>query len=435
MSPYSTTRRRLLQGVLPAALGLAGLNRRAFGGVDLPPTRAITRGLRFHWFGYYDKLEFDPTGRYVLGMEVDFEGRSPRPEDVIKVGMVDLQDGDRWIELGQSTAWCWQQGCMLQWLPGSETEVLWNDREEGRYVCRILDVTTREVRTVPGPIYAVSPDGKSAVAADFRRLNDVRPGYGYAGIPDPSADDPAPEDSGVWKLDLETGERTLILSVAEVARLGDPADDSGRAKHWLNHLLYSPDGSRIVFLHRWRPSSGEGGFRTRMMTVGLDGERPFVLDPSGSTSHFIWRDPRHILAWTEPVGEPAGFYLFEDQTRNREQVGRGVMTENGHCTYLPGNEWILNDTYPDADRMQHVYLFHVESGTRVPLGDFHSPKSYTGEWRCDTHPRSSPDGTKVVIDSPHGGGRQLYLIDVSAIVGRGGHDPEVRYAPGSRAAR
>jgi Tol biopolymer transport system component len=42
-----------------------------------------------------------------------------------------------------------------------------------------------------------------------------------------------------------------------------------------------------------------------------------------------------------------------------------------------------------------------------------------GEWRCDTHPRYSPDGTKVVIDSTHEGlGRQMYLIDVSSIADR-----------------
>ncbi len=31
--------------------------------VKFPPTRAITRGPRKHWFGYYDKLQFDPTSR------------------------------------------------------------------------------------------------------------------------------------------------------------------------------------------------------------------------------------------------------------------------------------------------------------------------------------------------------------------------------------
>ncbi|MDB6129838.1 MAG: hypothetical protein JWM04_945, partial [Verrucomicrobiales bacterium] len=86
--------------------------------------RAITRGPKFHWFGYYDKLQFDPSGRYVLGNQVDFEHRSPKAEDKIQVGMVDLQDGDKWIELGETRAWNWQQGCMLLWLPGSKNEVM-----------------------------------------------------------------------------------------------------------------------------------------------------------------------------------------------------------------------------------------------------------------------------------------------------------------------
>ena len=49
----------------------------------------------------------------------------------------------------------------------------------------------------------------------------------------------------------------------------------------------------------------------------------------------------------------------------------------------------------------------------MPLGHFRLPPEYAGEWRCDTHPRFSPDGRKVVIDSAHGGnGRQMYLIDI-----------------------
>ena len=92
------------------------------------------------------------------------------------------------------------------------------------------------------------------------------------------------------------------------------------------------------------------------------------------------------------------------------------MTRNGHNTYLPGNEWILNDTYPDEERMQHVYLFHVPTGKRIPIGDFNLPPDYKGEWRCDTHPRYSPDGTKVVIDCPVGDqGRQLVLLDIREI--------------------
>jgi hypothetical protein len=415
MTDLRITRRRLLQSALAAGLGLTGVGRTTAADEKLPPVRTLTRGPKFHWFGYYDKLEFDPTSRYVLGMEVGFEHRSPEPDDVIQIGMVDLHDKDRWIELGQSSAWCWQQGCMLQWLPGSKTEILWNDREDGRFVCRLLDVQTKKRRTIPHAIYAVSPDAKTAVAADFRRLNDVRPGYGYAGIPDPSLE-LAPKESGIWKVDLASGKSELILSVAEVAKFGKPTEDMKGAKHWFNHLLYSPDGSRFVFLHRWRPTGDKAGFRTRMLTARLDGTDLFVLDPSGQTSHFIWRDPQHLLAWTRPEGKQAGFYLFKDRTEEVEQVGKGVMTPNGHCSYLPGNEWILNDTYPDKERLQHPYLYHVKTGRKVALGHFLSPKEYTGEWRCDTHPRFSPDGKMVVIDSPHTGGRQLHLIDIRRII-------------------
>ena len=47
----------------------------------LPPVRAITRGPLFHWFGYYDKPQFDPSSRFALGNQVGFEHRSPRPDD------------------------------------------------------------------------------------------------------------------------------------------------------------------------------------------------------------------------------------------------------------------------------------------------------------------------------------------------------------------
>jgi len=74
--------------------------------------------------------------------------------------MIDLQADDRWIELGKSCAWGWQQGCMLQWMPGSATEVLWNDRQGDRFVCHLLDTKTRERRTIHTPVYCLSPDGK-----------------------------------------------------------------------------------------------------------------------------------------------------------------------------------------------------------------------------------------------------------------------------------
>ncbi len=422
MGNIELNRREFLQRTAIGSLAAPGLVGSAFAnagnskGPSLPPVRAITRGPKFHWFSYYDKLQFDPSCRYVLGMEVDFEHRSPRPDDVIKIGMVDLKNGDAWTQLGESRAWCWQQGCMLQWRPGSKDEILWNDRRDGRFVCHILNVHTGAKRTLPYPIYTVSPDGRTAVAPDFRRVQDMRPGYGYAGLPDPHADNAAPTDSGIFRVDLDTGSRELIISLADIAKFGSIPGDPRDAKHYFNHLLFNTDGSRFIFLHRWR-ATGLRSFGTRMLTADTDGGDIKVVDPHGKTSHFIWRDPKHILAWAWHPSHGNKFYLYEDRTDKVEVIGKDVMTKNGHCTYLPGSKWILNDIYPDKKREQNVYLFNTATGKTVSLGNFHSPPKYTGEWRCDTHPRFSPDGRSVVIDSPHGGnGRQMHLIDINGIV-------------------
>ena len=104
-----------------------GLTPGAEAAVDhsehIVPCKAITRGPKHHYFGYYDKFQFGPTNRYVLGMETNFEERRATADDAVRLGMVDIEDGNRWIPLGKSRAWSWQQGCMLQWRPGSNSEI------------------------------------------------------------------------------------------------------------------------------------------------------------------------------------------------------------------------------------------------------------------------------------------------------------------------
>ncbi|MGI9428691.1 MAG: hypothetical protein ACR2NM_08545, partial [Bythopirellula sp.] len=375
----ATTRRKFL--TLAAAVGLAPGARRAASvyaaGDSPPPVRAITKGPKYHWFGYYDKFQSDPTDRYLLGMEIDFVDRDPRPDDLIRIGMVDLADGDRWIELGQSRAWCWQQGCMLQWRPGSDSEILWNDRSGDHWVCHVLDVFTGKQRTIPHAIYAVSPDGRTAVTVDYGRLWRLAPGYGYNGVADANEGYNLPEDDGVWQVNLETGDAKLIVTFHDVVKLGEPIYNMANSPNYFKHLLFSPDGSRFIFLQRWMPRWPNRDRFTRMLTANHNGSDLRIVDDSGGTSHFIWRDPQHILAWTRLPSHGSRFYLFNEPTGVAEVISPDVMKLNGHCSYLPGNEWILNDTYPQGkERMQDVYLYHVPTGRVVSLGRFHSPTQY-----------------------------------------------------------
>ena len=220
---------------------------------------------------------------------------------------------------------------------------------------------------------------------------------GYTGIPDPNRDNIAPGNTGIYLCNLRTGEKKLIISLSQMMDMdlpetGDPKfDDYPNQMHWFNHLLFNTDGTRFIFLHRWKaPSKATvGGFGTLMYTSDLEGKDLRLIDKSGYTSHFIWRDPEHIMAWSriEPKGD--GFYLFKDQEGTEPVLeGEGIMTRNGHNTYLSiGNgDWILNDEYPNQERVQQVYLYHVPTKKRIPIGDFYLDPKYKGEWRVDTHP-------------------------------------------------
>jgi len=419
MISFPTRRRFLRHSLSSVALGALSARGQDEARSSFPPTRVITKGPGFHWFGYYDKLQFDSTNRFVLGNKVGFEHRSPTADDVIEVGMVDLQEKDRWIPLGKSRAWNWQQGCMLQWLPGSESKVIWNDREKDRFVSHILDVKTGDKRTVPSAIYSVSPNGREAVSCDFSRVADVRPGYGYAGIRDRYFDDMAPEGSGVTHVNLETGAEKLIVTHKQLATTGDFPRNEPTAKHHAYHLLCSPDGARFILLHRW--AFPEGGHLTRLITAGMDGSDLRIVIPNGYASHFIWRDPKHILSQAKGWlgNDQWGDFLFEDKDSGIiEEIGKGVLDPGGHLTYLHHNEWILNDTYPKGvRRLQTPHLYHIKTNRRIDLGHFPSPAAYTGEWRVDNHPRSSRDERYVCIDAPHGDqGRQLHLIDIQGLL-------------------
>ncbi|MEO7652435.1 MAG: hypothetical protein ABIZ80_18375 [Bryobacteraceae bacterium] len=395
-------RRELLAGLIPLAANAA-----------LPPVRPITKGPAYHWFGYYDKRQFDPTSRYALGVENTFQHRLPTKDDFLKFGMVDTASGDRWIELGESRSWSWHQTCMLQWLPGSPDEVIWNNRVDGKLVSQVVNVKTRQKRMLPKPIYCLAPDARFALVNDFARSFTMRPETGYAGVPDPNVGDLAPANSGVWRMDMATGKHDLIISLADVVKIPLTQGDWKGAKHYFDHLLIAPGGKHFIFFQRWGMGPGMG-FKTRMFVAGVDGKNPRVLDDSGQSSHYIWHGSNEVLIWTAHPSHQENFYLVDIATGKFKLYSK-QMNKNGHISFLPGNRWLVGDRKVQGKWEQ--YLYDTSADRIVSLGTFADPPEYKGYWRCDTTPRFSPDSHKIVFDSPQAGnGRQMYLIDISGIV-------------------
>ena len=381
------------------------------------PDQRVTEGPKHHFFGYFDKFPWDKSGRYLLSHEIDFTARQPVAGEKAVLGMIDLQDKNKFIPLAESDAWCWQQGCMFQWLNDSETKVIYNDREGDHFVARILDVKTGEKSTLCRPVYCLSPDGNWALSLNFSRLDRERPGYGYPGAFDRTEKINVPEDDGVWLVDLKKNTAKLIISVAEITGKyfrSDMEDTPG----WFNHMLFSPDSKRIAFFHRWRLWNDDGtpGWHlTHMFTANRDGSEVWPLNLEDISSHYTWTANDKIINFSKRHKGGLQYYLFTDRSHKTEIIAKDVFPGDGHCSYSSDGKWMLTDSYPfeDAGSMRRLFLYDLEKQQAFEIGEFFSDPSYPIPTRCDLHPNWSRDDRFVCFDSIHEGSRQVYMLDVS----------------------
>jgi Tol biopolymer transport system component len=175
------------------------------------------------------------------------------------------------------------------------------------------------------------------------------------------------------------------------------------------HIMINPSGNRFMFLYRRR----EGAIEiTSLYTCDMDGRNLYCLETNGMVSHATWKDDNKIFVWASRKITGAGFYLFIDRTDHVSEIGASILKEDAHPSFSPSGRYILLDTYPDRSRRRTLYLFDMALQKTQVLGRFYSPFRYSGEVRCDLHPRWKQDGSQVCFDSAHEGSRHVYVMDI-----------------------
>ena len=416
-----------------------------------PPIRRVGKGTPHHFFGYYNKSTWDSSGRYLLSNRVSMMTGDLDGSQVCTVGYFDLQDNDRYHAVGRTRAWNWQMGCQLQWLEaGGGKQIIYNRHAASRsgvypeFCSVVFDVETGHERPLPLPVYVVAPNGCYALCVDYSRFLVTHRTIGYSADGAEPVLHNAPADDGIHRMDIATGESTLIVSLQQLTEYQSlPSMDN--AIHWVTHLEVSPDSGRFLFLHRWTERvEDETCFLHRVYSVAAEGTDLRLLectdhplpqlaedfDPAAvgtfdyekseyQISHPAWKDDRSIIVWGPHDGE-IHYHLYDIGTDEVSVIGAGTLTENGHMTYSRDGRWILTDTYPDSTtNKRHLILYDVAGDTAYDIGHFFTPPDLGKHNRCDLHPRWSPDGRQVSIDSVHEGSRQQYVVDVSGIVDDG----------------
>ena len=389
--------------------------------------RALTSGPHDHFFANYFGINaWSRDNRYLLVLETDFKDKLPdgRP---CTLGVTDTADGNRFIPVTTTRCWNFQEAAMAHWLPWSEDTFVFNDLRDGKFCAVVMNWKTKAERVIPYPVSAVSEDGELAISINYARLFITRPDYGYSGDgQNPRKGVVFPEDDGLWRVNLRTGEAKLIVTTAALKDQVPKVGPTGMS--YLCHTVVSKDFKRIYFLSRSVEESMEGvkkfkgvNWLTTAFTCNADGSNIRRCFPDGwGSSHFNWKPnlSEHDAAtmivtckWQNQVYTHVEFTVGDEEKAH--QVGGDIMNFDGHCIYTPDGNFISGDGYYNKQGYRHWKMVRLADNAVKDIGDFWTPELYRDIYcRCDLHPRWRPDGKQIGFNSVHEGSRQVYVMDV-----------------------
>jgi hypothetical protein len=404
------------------------------------------------FFGYFDKSPFSKCGTRMLAHSAPFADRMPEANDVLEINLFDLNTG-KYEKLADTRAWNWQQGCMLQWLgPDHNKNIIYNDRNEDHFVGVILDTVTGEKKYLPMPVYTVHPKGRTALCVDHERHCWFRSGYSYVGVWNETKRIPFAPDDGIWLMDLNTSELKQMVSLGHIAAM-KPVSSMKGGEHYLEHLMYSPDGSSFAFYHRW--SLPDGNVYTRLLAADENGENLRIIHDTGRATHFCWRNEREILCYsgTQNIGNKLkknrllvknlvmpllplykklvspnssirsfitgnSYILFDIISGKQQKVSPHILVEDGHPMFLPGcNNIFVSDTYQNSKSERDLFLFDLSKDKKINIASLRSNSSTDSmAFRCDLHPKVAFSGNLICVDTTHNTTRQMFVYDISELL-------------------
>ena len=369
-----------------------------------------------YFFGYYDKSPWDMSDRYMLCIRAKNTWSDVSPREIADILVIDTEkaenDPERVKKVADTRAWNVQQACMLQWLgPDYSSRIIYNDYRNGEYVSIILTLATMKEEVIPAPVYSISASGKFALTLDFSRLYELRPGYGYYNVPEKTKGIALPDETAIWKVDLETGQVIPILKYTDFVKFQPrPEMQEKNSVHKVNHIMISPDEKRFMVLYRWFIADRK---YTRLITCNIDGTDMYVLSDDDMVSHCFWKNEREIIAFENKNGSGTGYYLMTDKTDRYKHLWK-ELSGDGHPSYSPNKQLVVTDSYPDRKRISYIRVLAesdtCESGKTV--AKVFSPFKYDNDTRCDLHPRWNHAGDKIAFDGVFENHRGLYSIEL-----------------------
>jgi hypothetical protein len=359
-----------------------------------------------------------------------YQDRWPKPGDTADICIIDLEE-ETIRKIYATKCWEYQTGTNAQW-GATDRYIYTNDVINDTAVCVRVDIETGETKAFSGPMYSVAPDESSVIAFPLELMDVTQLGYGRPAkdpLNPPQLPPGASKTEGVWKTDLKTNRKTLLVSIADVAAKVPKKPPQENYTYYFWHTKFNLQGTRIYTVLRcmmppfkdpdqrspmeftYKPDGNDIKYTTPMYpTWGQGGGHP-NWHPNGDylIRHLVMEDgtPRfcklkydgsefiilsqNIEASGHPSIELNGRFLITD--RPRKENDKPVMSLR------------LIDLHADQERV----ICSIPTLKRLKGG-------INAVFRLDGHPVWSRDYKKVIMQAANEGKRSLFMIDLSRIV-------------------
>lgn len=342
--------------------------------------------------GYYDVSPFRPNDPDYILIHATNASVYSLPTIHTKIDLLLYQISTaEWRLLDSTPAWNWQQGSRLQWI--DNCRIAYNIIYEHEVRCCLLNVDTGKKEILPIPLSIVESQDK-IISIDYCALTAASE-YGYPGISQKSC------ASEVQVYDYRKKDLVTVLDWKLLGALARP----GATRQHINHILYSPDRSRFVFIFRYWVDNKR---LDSLIEYNLNTKKVREIIINQTVSHYCWNDNNNLFAWLI-IDEVPGHYLVDIEMKKVDFVS-GV--NDGHPSHIFGARYIT-DRYVGSrlgGAILQAEIIDLNNQSIIPLVKLSHPAIINSANRCDMHISLSRDKKLYQLDSRHLYNRRTVLI-------------------------
>jgi hypothetical protein len=382
----------------------------------------ITSGTKHHFFGYIGQcrtIPWNASDRYILGMEIEHIDRMPRPDEAAVIILVDTHQNNKVIRIDKTHAWNPQQGTMFYWNPrAAETQFIFNDRDvqTGRVFAVLYDIEKRkrirEYRDDQAPIGngGFAQNGGAFLGINYGRLARLRAVTGYPETLDWSKHDNAPDNDGIFVVEIDTGARRLLVSYQQLAeKLRKHYPDIEDTALFINHTLWNRTGDRVYFFARgnWEKRSKDRTKINKPFSIHIDGTG-LTMHDTHIGGHPEWAED-HLL-----IGRQQDDQILYDADK-QEIVGKLGTPEifpkpEGDVSLSPDGTLFANG-YKNGTENRFV-VYRRSDGAYVRSKGL-DKGDYSGDIRIDPAPRWNRANNAILVPGlATNNTRQMFVIRI-----------------------